>query len=149
MRVWNTAARWRATDARVTTWLYRVVVNRSLDQMRRATRLSVSLEHAAETIATDPSPESLVGQKELARVLLRAVAALPTRQRAAISLVVCEGLDCAEAAKAMDVTIGTMESLLVRGRRQLRAALAEAMGETEPSKASRAPSVNLLRAVPA
>jgi RNA polymerase sigma-70 factor (ECF subfamily) len=129
MRVWQNADRWRATEARVTTWLYKVVVNLCLDQMRKATRLSVSLDHAIEIMTTDPNPESLVGQRELAQVIVRAVAALPPRQRAALSLVVCEGMECAEAARIMGVTVGTMESLLVRGRRHLRTVLTEATQE--------------------
>jgi len=132
MRVWRNAGRWSPTNARVTTWLYRVVVNLCLDQMRRATRLSVSIEHAAEVMASDPNPETIVGQRELARVVVRAVADLPPRQRAALSLVICEGLECAEAARVMQVSVGTMESLLVRGRRQLRAAVTEAMRGSTP-----------------
>ncbi|HEY1721931.1 MAG TPA: sigma-70 family RNA polymerase sigma factor [Magnetospirillaceae bacterium] len=135
-RVWQNAARWRATEARVTTWLYRVVVNIALDQMRKATRLSVSIEQAAEVIAADPSPESVVGHRELVRVVARAVADLPPRQRAALSLVICEGLDCAEAAQMMGVTVGTMESLLVRGRRHLRGVLADATLEWAKSAKS-------------
>jgi len=127
LRVWRNAARWRATNAKVSTWLYRVVVNLCLDQMRRATRLSLSLEHAAEIVATDPSPEYAVSQRELMRVVVRAAAALPTRQRAALALVAGQGLECAEAAAAMNVSVGTMESLLVRARRQLRATLAQAV----------------------
>jgi RNA polymerase sigma-70 factor (ECF subfamily) len=130
LRVWQNAGRWRATNARVSTWLYRVVVNLCLDQMRRATRLSVSIEHAAEILASDPSPETIVGQREVARAVARAVAQLPPRQRAALALVICQGLECAEAAAAMQVSVGTMESLLVRGRRQLRAAVEQAVHGT-------------------
>ncbi len=146
MRVWKTADRWRAGEARVTSWLYRVVVNLCLDQMRKATRLSVSIEHAAEVVAADPNPESIVGQRELAQAVVRAVAVLPPRQRAALSLVVCDGLECAEAAAAMGVSVGTMESLLVRGRRHLRTTLTEALLEPEHGKRSMASSPAMLKA---
>lgn len=129
LRVWQVAPRWRRTDARVTTWLFRIVVNLSLDHMRRVSPLSLPLEHAAEVVAADPNPEALAGSRELARILGRAVGSLPVRQRAALSLVVVQGLDCAEAARIMKVSIGTMESLLVRGRRRLRAALEGATAE--------------------
>lgn len=147
MRVWKTADRWRAGEARVTSWLYRVVVNLCLDQMRKASRLSVSIEHAAEVIAADPNPESVVGQRELAQVVLRAVATLPPRQRAALSLVVCDGLECAEAAAAMGVSVGTMESLLVRGRRHLRTILTDALLEPEQRKMAAESSPTMLKAV--
>jgi RNA polymerase sigma-70 factor (ECF subfamily) len=129
LRVWKNAGRWRPAEARVTTWLSRVVVNLCLDHMRKQIQISDSIEEMGEIVASGPSPESLVGERELAIVVSRAVAALPPRQRAALSLVVFDGLDCAEAAKVMQVTVGTMESLLVRGRRQLRQALVDAAGE--------------------
>ncbi len=126
LRVWLNAGRWRNTEARVTTWLFRVVVNRALDQMRRASRQGVSLEHAADLAAIDPDPEAAAGARELAAVIARAMDALPPRQRAALSLVINRGLGCTEAARAMDVSVGTMESLLTRGRRQIREAIAVA-----------------------
>ena len=126
LRVWQSASRWRPTEARVTTWLFRVVVNLALDRTRRVSRLCLPIEYAAEVVASGSNPESQVADRELARILSRAIAKLPTRQRAALSLIVCEGLDCAEAAKVMQVTVGTMESLLVRARRRLRTVLAEA-----------------------
>lgn len=129
LRVWQTAARWRRGEARVTTWLFRITVNLSIDRMRRATPLCLPLEHAAEAAAADPSPETVTGSRELARLLSRALATLPVRQRAALSLVIGQGLDCAEAARKMNVSVGTMESLLVRGRRRLRAAFEQATAE--------------------
>jgi RNA polymerase sigma-70 factor (ECF subfamily) len=129
LRVWQSAARWRRTEARVTTWLYRVAVNLSLDRLRRVSPLCLPLDHAAQVVASDPNPEALAGGKELARILGRAVASLPVRQRAALSLVIVQGVECAEAARIMEVSIGTMESLLVRGRRRLRLALERATAE--------------------
>ena len=55
---------------------------------------------------------------------------MPQPTRAALSLIICEGLDCAEAAAAMGVSVGTMESLLVRGRRHLRTILVAALCES-------------------
>lgn len=149
LRVWQNAGRLRNKEARPTTWLYRVVVNLCLDQMRRAKRLSVSLDHAAEVVATGPSPESIVGQREMARIIGRAVANLPPRQRAALSLVVSEGLEYTEAARIMEVSVSTIESLLVRGRRQLRAALAETVREpTSVTKATPIPTQSIRSSEP-
>jgi RNA polymerase sigma factor (sigma-70 family) len=53
----------------------------------------------------------------------QAMAALPDRQRAAIALCHYEGLSNIEAAAMLDVTVGALESLLVRARKSLRAAL--------------------------
>ena len=136
LRVWQSASRWHRTEARVTTWLYRVAVNLSLDRLRRVSPLCLPLDHAAEVVACDPNPEALTGGRELARILSRAVASLPVRQRAALSLVIVQGVECAEAARIMEVSVGTMESLLVRGRRRLRAALERATTEAPEGKSS-------------
>jgi RNA polymerase sigma-70 factor (ECF subfamily) len=55
----------------------------------------------------------------------KAIATLPERQRAAIVLCHYEGVSNIEAAEILQVTIGALESLLVRARKTLRAALAD------------------------
>ena len=59
----------------------------------------------------------------------RAIAALPERQRTAITLVHTLELSNIEAAAAMDVSVEALESLLARGRRSLRTALIELKDE--------------------
>ncbi len=61
----------------------------------------------------------LAAQRE-AQLLLAAVQALPTRQREAVVLTYAAGLSNAEAAAALGVSVGAIESLLVRARRDLR-----------------------------
>jgi RNA polymerase sigma-70 factor (ECF subfamily) len=69
----------------------------------------------------DPAPgaeESLVAA-ERRRHVEAALARLPDRQRAAVILSYYEGLSNAEVAGALDVSVGAVESLLVRARRGL------------------------------
>lgn len=51
----------------------------------------------------------------------RAMATLPEDQRAAVALVLIEGLSYREAADVLDVPIGTVTSRLARGREALAA----------------------------
>ena len=53
------------------------------------------------------------------------MAQLPERQRAALALCYFEGLGNIEAAAMLDISIGALESLLVRARRALREALGD------------------------
>ena len=46
LRLWKTAADWRNGEARVTTWLYRVVSNLATDRLRR--RRALPLDAAPE-----------------------------------------------------------------------------------------------------
>jgi RNA polymerase sigma-70 factor (ECF subfamily) len=57
------------------------------------------------------------------------MAQLPERQRAALALCYFEGLGNIEAAAALEVSIGALESLLVRARRAMRGALTDLAGE--------------------
>jgi RNA polymerase sigma-70 factor (ECF subfamily) len=120
LRVWRHAPRWQAGHAQVTTWLYRILVNLALDRVRRNRGRFVALVEAGEQ--ADPAPDShMVAEgRQLERFVARAVAALPARQRAALTLCCFEAMDCADAAQIMDISVAAMESLLVRGRRTLR-----------------------------
>lgn len=118
LRVWQKAPAWRPDGgARFATWLARVLANLCIDRRRRAR--SVPLEDAPEM--PDPAPgaeESLVAA-ERRRHVEAALARLPDRQRAAVILSYYEGLSNAEVAGALDVSVGAVESLLVRARRGL------------------------------
>jgi len=64
-------------------------------------------------------------RKRLAIDVGRALADLPERQRAAITLVHYQGLTNIEAASVLDVGVDALESLLARGRRSLREKLVQ------------------------
>jgi RNA polymerase sigma-70 factor (ECF subfamily) len=117
LRVWINAPRWRPSAA-FRTWFYRIVLNLCLNRKRR--RPFFALDQAGEP--PDPSPDAAaqLERAEFDRALAAAIAALPERQRAAIVLTYHEGFGNAEAAAALDTTVGGIETLLVRARRTLR-----------------------------
>jgi RNA polymerase sigma-70 factor (ECF subfamily) len=121
LQIWANADRWRGDGTRFTTWLYRIVVNRSIDYRRRRTFAPLD---AADEIA-DPawSAETLVDGRKIGAEVDAAIAALPERQRAALSLCYHEEMTCAEASEVLQVSVSAMESLLVRARRVVRARL--------------------------
>jgi RNA polymerase sigma-70 factor (ECF subfamily) len=132
LRVWTKAPQWRAADgefrgARFTTWLYRVVVNLGIDRRRRPT--ASPLEAAGDP--ADPADSALqsLEKAQLSAQVAAAVATLPDRQRAALTLCFYEGLSNREAAEILDLTPGAIESLLVRARRSLRQALSGVAAE--------------------
>lgn len=131
VRLWLHAARWRPEGARLTTWLHRVARNLCHDQYAR--RHEQALDDVAEPEDARPSPSERLQAEDLARYVNAALATLPERQRAAITLFHYQGFGNAEAADIMDVTVEALESLLARGRRALRARLAgvapELLGE--------------------
>ena len=110
---------WRS-DARLDSWLFKIVRNAWIDELRsRGRRNKIFLaEEAGEHIGAD----SIERESELLSVQ-SAMAQLPEDQREAVSLVLVEGLPYKEAAEVLDVPIGTLTSRLARGREALQALL--------------------------
>lgn len=128
LRAWLKAPTWlgredRSGGAAFGTWLGRVVVNLCLDRKRKAVPLPIE---AAADVA-DPAPDGFAATAsgEVAARVAEAMATLPDRQRAAMALCHYEGLSNIEAAAMLDISVGALESLLVRARRTLRMALAD------------------------
>lgn len=124
LRLWRQAANWRAGEARVTTWLYRVVANLCIDRQRRARGGTVALDAVPEP--PDPACDAPGRMQDRARAeaLQAALAQLPARQRQAVVLRHIEGCANPEIAEIMDTTVEAVESLTTRGRRALTRALA-------------------------
>jgi RNA polymerase sigma-70 factor (ECF subfamily) len=120
LRVWLHAPEWHRGAARVTTWLYRIVVNLALDSLRRNRNRLLPLDDAGDPADPAPDAQMLAEGRQLESFIARAIAELPMRQRIALTLCCVEQLDCAEAAQIMQISVSAMESLLVRGRRTLR-----------------------------
>jgi RNA polymerase sigma-70 factor (ECF subfamily) len=120
LRVWTHAPRWQPLAA-FRTWLTRVVVNLCLDRKRR--RPWVALEAAGEIVDPTPGVAEKAEQNERERLLSAAIAELPARQRTAIMLTYSEGMSNAQVAEILDTSVSAVETLLVRGKQNLRARL--------------------------
>lgn len=123
VRVWRNAGSWQPGRARFDTWLHTVVLNLCRDRLRR--RREISSDAIPDAADPMPNAESALVEVERADAVRQAIAALPERQREAIVLVHYQELSGGEAAAALDISIEALESLLSRGRRTLRARLAE------------------------
>jgi RNA polymerase sigma-70 factor (ECF subfamily) len=125
-------------DSAVTTWLHRIVVNASLDRLRRkSVRAWVPLPEEGEGRAmVDDSrladPRAAAETSETIAEVRAALDTLPPDQRAAIVLVDLEGWSVEEAAKALDCPIGTVKSRCFRGRARLAERLAHLRNPDEP-----------------
>jgi RNA polymerase sigma-70 factor, ECF subfamily len=120
LRVWTHAPRWQPLAA-FRTWLTRVVVNLCLDRKRRAPW--VDLDAAGELADPAPGATEQAETNERERLVAAAIAELPDRQRAAIVLTYTEGMSNAQVADILDTSVSAVETLLVRGKQNLRRAL--------------------------
>lgn len=124
---------WReGTDLRA--WLFTVMHNIFINQVRSASanRL-VPLDDAdTDAFAADMSRPQPADRLEI-RDLDAALQALPEEQRAVVLLVGLEQMTYDEAARVLEVPIGTVMSRLSRGRERLRRLL-QGMPESNPLK---------------
>jgi len=128
MRVWTYAPRWRPL-ALFRTWLTRVVVNLCLDRKRRAPW--VELDAAGEIVDPAPGATEKAETDERERMVASAIDKLPARQRGAIMLTYSEGMSNAEVADILDTSVSAVETLLVRGKQNLRRTLGKLIDEDE------------------
>ena len=125
MRLWRIAPEWEAGTAKVSTWLYRVVMNLCIDRKRRRKRNGPALDEVAEPADPGPSAVGRMQEAERADALQRALMELPERQRLAVVLRHIEGLPNPEIAGIMEISTEAVESLTARGKRALTAILAD------------------------
>lgn len=130
LRVWQHAARWQPDGgASFRTWLNRVVVNLCIDRKRRPGM--TPLDDQPDPVDPQATPYEARLAGETSDQLAAALQRLPERQRAAIVLCYWEGESNIAAAEALGITVGALESLLVRAKRSLRDALSPTFGNKE------------------
>ena len=127
--LWRRPDVWSPGGSAFSTWLYRVVVNRCIDQARRRRLRSwLPFGEAPDPIDEAPDPVSaLAGREHLAEVRLM-IRALPDKQRVALLLAVQGERSNAEIGSILGVSEGAAEQLLVRARRTLRERIKEKEG---------------------
>ena len=118
-RAWLKRALWRS-DARLgetslRAWLFAVMHRVFLNDVRRR-RPAEPLEEDVVERADAATPDGVLALRDLQRAL----AQLSFEHRAVVLLVGLEGLSYEDAARALEVPIGTVMSRLSRGRLRLR-----------------------------
>lgn len=125
LRLWRAAATWRAGEAQLSSWLYRVTVNLCTDRQRaRARRRAEALDDVAEPVDERADTEGALMTRQRVDALQAALATLPDRQRQAVVLRHIEGLTNPEIATILEIGVEAVESLTARGKRALTAVLA-------------------------
>ena len=118
-------------EASLSTWLYRIATNASLDHFRRQTTRQAGTALPLEKIEFDEdrdsdvpsSPEQLAACSEMSACVQELVQCLPPDHRAVLVLKDLQGLKNREIAEVLDCSLATVKIRLHRARTKLREAL--------------------------
>jgi RNA polymerase sigma-70 factor (ECF subfamily) len=136
-----------AGEARLSTWLHRIVVNVVLMRMRsRRARPEHSIEdllprfmedgHWADRVAGDEEmAEALLERRESRLLVRRCIAELPESYRTVVTLRDIEELDTDETARLLGITANAVKIRLHRARQALRTLIERATAAAAPAAA--------------
>ena len=117
----RTISRWhqRRDDGDTRAWMFTILHNLAVNRMRQTVRRGrhVELEDVDESTMAEPAHQE-DGMRETD--IMAAVNRLPEDQRSVLLLISVEELSYADAARVLDVPIGTVMSRLARARDRLR-----------------------------
>jgi RNA polymerase sigma-70 factor (ECF subfamily) len=118
-RALKSAAQWQA-GTRVDSWMFRIMQNAWIDELRARERRGQTLvpEEEGEQVGVSTTDAQIDGI-----AVRKALAQLGEDQRVVVGLVLIEGLPYKEAAEVLGIPIGTLTSRLSRAREALQAML--------------------------
>ena len=106
-------------EAKFSTWLYRIAYNVFRENARKRKEL-VGIDE--EQLQAKVDPQTI--DPGLRHDLMNALATLPLHERTAVTLCCQNGLSHDEAARVLDIPLGTVKTNVLRGREKLKKMLA-------------------------
>lgn len=123
LRVWNHRRRLNA-EKPFSTWLYRIVTNLCLDRLKSAHyKRQQPRNSLPDPVDPAGSPESILKNREIRRLIDETAAALPPVQKTVFILRDMEALSVKEVAKILGTGTGAVKTNLYLARKQIRAEL--------------------------
>lgn len=125
---WRNRHGWKP-EAKFTTWLYRIAVNKAIDRYRtrkatpEAPEVITRLADATVQTAGTPDQHQSLEHRQVSKGLAAALDALPASQSTALKLFYFDELEVAKIAKAMLTSEQSVRALLKRGRQTLKSRL--------------------------
>jgi RNA polymerase sigma-70 factor, ECF subfamily len=115
-------------DAKLSTWLYRIAVNRSLNHIRDNKRRKwfqsfddvVKEKNLQLNQYASENPGTELENMQRANILHEAIGSLPENQKTAFTLNKYEDLSYKEIAEIMDISVSSVESLIHRAKTGLQ-----------------------------
>ncbi|NOS84884.1 MAG: RNA polymerase sigma factor [Ignavibacteria bacterium] len=138
IEVFNSAGKFKG-DSAISTWIYRITVNKSLDKIKYQKRrkrfaviTSIFSPDSAELAIDTPDfihPGIEIELKERSQLLFKALNDLPENQKTAFILSKIELLSQKEISEIMKTTVSSVESLIFRAKQNLKNILSKKYDE--------------------
>ena len=128
IEIFNSIHKFRE-DSLLSTWIYRITVNKSLEHLRKLKRkkririltwFHKENRELNQEAADFNHPGVLAENEEQSRILFRAIEKLPESQKVAFTLHKLEGLSYDQIAEVMQKTLSSVESLMHRAKTNLK-----------------------------
>jgi RNA polymerase sigma-70 factor (ECF subfamily) len=107
-------------EARLSTWIYRIVINVCLQEQQVRAPVVQSLDDKPVAVAQAAVRDRQFSDLELRDRLEKAIARLPANYRLLVAAHYLQGVQYEDLATAMDLPLGTVKTQLHRAKRQLR-----------------------------
>ena len=118
LRLWRYRKKYRAGEAKFTTFLFMLARQESIDFFRAETRRHAQEEALAQ--AAEQVPAAGTGASEAGEAVRRAMRRLTPALREAVELVVFQDLPYAEAGEVLGVPLGTVKSRIFNALKKLK-----------------------------
>lgn len=125
LTVWRKAESFDPGRATVSTWIFTILRNKSIDLFRRETYPEADLSEVSDTAADDRSPDESLSLSEASRAVSSVMKSLPEEQLAIVRKAFFEGKSHRAIADEMKLPLGTVKSRIRLALARMRVALPE------------------------
>jgi RNA polymerase sigma-70 factor, ECF subfamily len=123
LMVWRKAGLYSGDKGSASTWIFTIARNLRIDRLRREVAWQELPEGHNEIVSDDPTPETIVSDRERQARTQAALANLPQEQRDVVALSYLEGLSHSEIAERMKLPLGTVKSRMRLAYQKIREAV--------------------------
>lgn len=120
IRVYRSRDRYKV-KAKFSTYIYRIALNLAYNEVRDRNRRKTDVQDEfSDKLKEFNTPEKLYEKQEIEQIINREINALSPKYKDVILLCDIEGLSYKEVSKVLNISIGTVQSRLSRGRVRLK-----------------------------
>lgn len=116
-------------DSRLSTWIYRIARNESLNAYSRTRHDPQPIEEMEHLASADGNPDEVYGKREIRERLENLLSRLEEHYRVVLELRYMGEKSYMEIAKIMDIPVGTVKTYIYRAKASLKKMLAGSESE--------------------